>query len=422
MEEYLKLAALLITLLFTVCFAYQGVYTVVTLVRKMPVFTAKTLHRYGVLISARNEEAVIGELIRSIREQDYPADLIDIFVVADNCTDGTAAAARDAGAWVMERFNRVRVGKGYALNDLIKELFKNGRAAACDGFFIFDADNLLDPSYVTEMNKVFDNGYRVVTSYRNSKNYGDNWISAGYGLWFIREARYLNQARMILGTSCAVSGTGYVVAREILEEMDGWSCHLLTEDLQFTAEQILKGRRIGYARRAVFYDEQPTDFGVSFQQRMRWTKGILQVLRRYGKDLFVRLVTRRDFACYDYLVFLTQTLGLYLTCILTAVTLGHMLLVYGPGAVFYAAVSKWALEGLAFSYLSLIAVGGLAILTERKEIHVPMGRVLLCLLAFPLYMATYIPITFAATFGKVTWKPVPHKVVKTVREISKQEN
>ena len=63
----------------------------------------------------------------------------------------------------------------------------------------------------------FSDGYQIVTSYRNSKNYGDNWISAGYALWFLRESRYLNHARFLLGTSCAVSGTGFLFSRRVLE-------------------------------------------------------------------------------------------------------------------------------------------------------------------------------------------------------------
>ena len=86
---------------------------------------------------------------------------------------------------------------------------------------VFDADNVLDENYVAEMNKVFGSGYSVVNSYRNSKNYGSNWISAGYALWFLRESKYLNGARMQCGTSCAISGTGFLVSNEIIRENNG---------------------------------------------------------------------------------------------------------------------------------------------------------------------------------------------------------
>ena len=119
------------------------------------------------------------------------------------------------------------------------------------------------------MNKVFDSGYKVVTSYRNSKNYDTNWITAGYSLQFIREAKYLNNPRMMIKTSCAVSGTGYLVDSSIIKKNHGWKCNLLTEDIEFTVTNILDGEKVGYCEDAMFYDEQPTTFKQSWNQRMR---------------------------------------------------------------------------------------------------------------------------------------------------------
>ena len=142
-------------------------------------------------------------------------------MLADNCTDGTALVARAAGATVYEWHNTVRVGKGYALQDLLVHIgqdFPQG----FDGYFVFDADNILAPDYVERMNETFSAGHHIITSYRNSKNYGDNWISAGYALWFLRETRYPNHARFLLGTSCAVSGTGFLFSHAVLEEVGPW--------------------------------------------------------------------------------------------------------------------------------------------------------------------------------------------------------
>ena len=90
----------IISVLFMACYAYQAVYLAVSLFRRQKVFAAKKNHRYAVLIAARNEETVIAQLIESVRGQTYPSELVDIFVVADNCTDRTAAVARAAGAVV----------------------------------------------------------------------------------------------------------------------------------------------------------------------------------------------------------------------------------------------------------------------------------------------------------------------------------
>ena len=143
-----------------------------------------------------------------------------------------------------------------------------------DAFIVFDSDNIVDSNYVSEINKTFNNGYQVITSYRNTKNYGDNWISSGYSLWFLREAMYLNQPRWKIGSSCGVSGTGFLFSSKVLEECGGWNFHLLTEDIEFTADCIVNNRKIGYCPKAIFYDEQPTSFKQSVTQRLRWSKAI----------------------------------------------------------------------------------------------------------------------------------------------------
>lgn len=267
MIEYFNLT---IAVLLTAAYAYQLVYLLIGFVRRnKPDHTiASTQHRFAVVISARNEANVIGGLIESLKAQRYPSELLDIYVVADNCTDDTAAVSRAAGAYVYERFNKVQVGKGYAMDYLFRRLRTEGRDDY-DGYFVFDADNYVDPNFVAEMNRTFDSGkYAAITCYRNSKNFGANWISAGYGLWFLREARFLNFARMQVGGSCAVSGTGFLISGDVIREKGGWPYHLLTEDIEFSVNCALEGKSIGYCDKAVIYDEQPTTFRQSWDQRL----------------------------------------------------------------------------------------------------------------------------------------------------------
>ena len=166
--------------------------------------------RYAVLISARNEANVIGNLIDCLHSQTYPSELIDIWLVADNCTDNTAEVARNMGCHVIERFNKEQVGKGYALTYLLDQMNESGASDPYDAFFVFDADNKLDKHYIEEMNKGFQAGFKILTSYRNSVNLSDNWVSSGSALWFIRESRFVSASRMWLGNSCHVGGTGFM--------------------------------------------------------------------------------------------------------------------------------------------------------------------------------------------------------------------
>lgn len=270
-------------LLLFFAYLYQVFFTLYGLIRRpsprcapsSP--TASAHRRYAVLICARNEERVIGELIASLKAQDYPAELVDLYVLADNCSDGTCQAARAAGATVYERFDTLQVGKGYALNDLLGHIRSRHPFTYYDGYFIFDADNIVDSHFISSMDATFAQGYDVLTSYRNSKNFGSSWVSASYSIWFLREARFLNYARMKLNTNCAVSGTGFLIASSIIEKNGGWPYHLLTEDIQFSAVCAASGWRIGYCDDAIIYDEQPVTFRQSWRQRMRWAKGFYQV-------------------------------------------------------------------------------------------------------------------------------------------------
>ena len=406
----------IIALIFCVCYAYQFVYLAVPLFMRKKPRPAPVLHRYGVLISARNEEAVIAQLIQSIREQTYPAELVTVFVCADNCTDRTAEAAREAGAIVFERFDSVNVGKGYALGFLLGAISREYPDAGFDGFFVFDADNVLERDYIERMNETFCEGYSVVTGYRNSKNYGDNWISAGYSLWFLRESQYLNRSRALLGTSAAVSGTGFLFSSEMMKSSGGWRYFLLTEDIEFTAECVTSGIKIGYCEDAVLYDEQPTGFSQSVRQRPRWARGYIQVFRKYGKKLVSGIFLRHSFSCYDMTMAILP--AMFLSVAGTAVNLISLILNPADADV-WLSVGMSVLRSGINVYLTFLAIGGITLLTEWKRIHAPAHKKLLHLFTFPIFMLTYVPISVAALFIRVEWKPIVHSKSRSLAEIKR---
>ena len=408
--EAIKFLNYIITILFFVCYAYQFFYIGVPLLRKPRPHRPAVLHRFAVLISARNEEAVIGNLLASIHAQTYDASLVDVYVVADNCTDRTADVAAAAGAKVLKRFNLERVGKGYALSYLLDHIDRR----QYDGFFVFDADNVLDEHYIEEMNRVFSDGYPIVTSYRNSKNFGDNWISAGYALWFLRESRFLNDARMRLGTSCAVSGTGFLFSRDVIQETGGWNFFLLTEDIEFTVHHVCAGKTIGYCDTAVLYDEQPVTFRQSWRQRLRWAKGYLQVFGKYGKQLLSGIFSGR-FSCFDMGMCIMPAAVLSIVGLLSNTSL--LLFSAAEGQSFFTVLVS-AAQLLLNSYLTLLFLGGLTTVTEWKKIYAPAWKKILYTFTFPLFMLTYIPITCAALFARrLSWKPIEHRRAMALEQV-----
>ena len=409
-------------LAFTICYTYQLYYAFVSLTRKPPKHVAKRNHRFAVMISARNESAVIGDLIHSIKVQNYPQELIDVFVIADNCTDNTAEVARDAGAIVFKRFNDKEVGKGYALDYGFKCVKERYADRGYEAYFVFDADNVLDVNYFREMNATFDAGAKASTSYRNSKNYGSNWISAGYAVWFLREAKFLSQARLTLNTSCAISGTGFFIAADIIEKAGGWKWHLLTEDIEFSAASILDGVRISYCPTAILYDEQPITFRDSWNQRFRWAKGFYQVFAHYGGRLAKGIFTNprgSRFACYDMLMtiapgmLLTVVSVLFNTIILVLCSFGFM----STGQAVASSVSS-IMFCLMNYVVFMFMFGVLTTFVEWDSIHSTTGKKVLYMFTFPLFMLTYIPIALVALVKKCQWKPIRHSISVDVAEFS----
>ena len=419
--SFVDIFNLCVFLAFTICYAYQLFYVFNVLVTKPKELTAKRNHRYAVLISARNESAVIGNLIHSIKVQNYPQELIDVFVVADNCTDNTAEIAEEAGAIVFRRFNDQLIGKGYALDFCIKAIRAQYADRGYEAYFVFDADNVLDVNYFREMNKTFDNGAQASTSYRNSKNYDSNWISAGYATWFLREAKFLSQARLNLNTSCAISGTGFFISAEIIDKVGGWKWHLLTEDIEFSTSSIIDGIRISYCPTAVLYDEQPITFRDSWNQRFRWAKGFYQVFWHYAAGLVKGIFTQSKgykFACYDMLM--TISPAMLLTFI--SVLFNTVILILGlTGAMSTGVMVASSLSSISFCLISYVmfmfTLGVLTTFVEWDSIRSTTACKIRYMFTFPLFMLTYIPIALVALVKKAEWKPIRHSIAMSVEDI-----
>lgn len=424
MLSFIKDLNFAIFIFFTVIYLYRVLYITVGLWSKrrkndQPLDVSQ--HTYAVFIAARNEEAVIGELIRSIKNQSYPSDLVDIYVAADNCTDQTASVARENGATVFERFDKKQVGKGYALDFLFKHVREMGLEEKYEGYFVFDADNLLDENFITEMNRSFDQGYRVLTSYRNSKNYHENWITAGYALWFMHEAEFLNNPRMILGKSCAISGTGFLIHHDIIRRNGGWIHFLLTEDIEFSISEVIQGETIGYCGKAMLYDEQPSTFQQSWNQRMRWAKGFYQVFARYGADL-AKCSLKADehsFSCYDMMMTIMPAM---LVSIASVFVNSYFFFTALMHPSFYSSlVMKTTMSAIISSFVMyygiLFVLGAITTFTERRKIHCSRVQKIIYMFTFPLFMFTYIPIAVAALFMKVDWKPIPHTCIKSLQDV-----
>ena len=403
-------------------YRYREVYKAVGAVATRNFPEARNFHKYAILVAARNEANVIGNLIESIRSQDYPEELVTIFVVADNCTDNTAEVARSLGAVCYERNDDLRRTKGYALQFLVEEIRRDyGGVDSFEAYFIFDADNLLAPDYLTKMNDAFDSGEKIITSYRNTKNFDDNWISASYALHWMRTIRTEHRARSLCRTPTRIQGTGFMFSWEIVK--DGWKYVTLTEDRAFCADAVTQGYTISYQNEAEFFDEQPTDIKIAFRQRLRWAKGHIQALRETGGKLFIGvfkyIFRRQSFHSYDML---TVVFPNNLFWLITSWALVILALIANKKGL----VGAWAVWGAFLverleANLKLMWTAVYVFIFEHKHIpKIKWYRKLWYCFTFPMFDIIGKITILLAVFMKVDWKPIPHTVEKKIDEMDIQ--
>ncbi len=376
-------------------------------------------YTYSFVIAARNEEAVVGNLIESIRRQKYDGRIANIFVVADNCTDSTAEVCRNLGAVVYERSDTDRARKGYALEFLFENIRRDYGIDHCDGYFIFDSDNLLAPDFVARMNEAFADGWKIVTSYRNTKNFDTNFISAAYGLHFCHNSLGRHRPRSVLGIGTHLTGTGYLIASELME--NGWHYVNFTEDDEITLAKAGEGVKVGYCEAAEFFDEQPHDFITVFHQRVRWAKGRLTNFFLHGVQAFKGIFTHKSFTCYDMFThYFPYGLFSWILGIIYPVT-SFVIGLFNPGTNDYKGMIVNLGVTLATMYLSELLAGAMTAIRERRHIRCSNAKLFLYVLLFPWYTMISIPVYLVAVFKNVTWVPIKHDDDRRIDSLVKEE-
>ncbi len=415
--DYLYILREALVWIITIFWLYQIMVSLCSLVKiKDKPMKVKKDHRFMAIIPAHNEEAVVGNLVESLKKQNYNKDLYDIYVIADNCTDNTAKIAKEAGAIVYERFNTSEQTKGYALDWFLQQKIKED--APYDAFFVFDADNIVDPNFIKSMNKKLCQGEDVVQGYRDIKNPTDSWITAGYAIFYWTMHRFYHLARYNLGLSPLLNGTGFMVRFDIVKPQ-GWDTITLTEDIEFSLKRIIKGKRLGWATDAIVYDEQPVGFKQSWSQRSRWTVGHIQCIKEYTKQLTVAAKENKNMMNFDGLLYIVGSIPMF---VLTLVLLASNFLMYAGDGMTETELMMNILKYLIPTFLLPIGTAVIAMLLDRRPIK-PMLKGLAC---YPLFMGSWLVINFKCLFKReTTWEKIEHvrniKIGNTNQETETEE-
>ncbi len=408
--KYLYVLQQALVWVITIFWIYQLMVSLCSLVKlKDKPFLKKKNHRFMAIIPAHNEESVILNLIESLKQQNYPKELLDIYVIADNCTDNTAEIARKAGAIVYERFEPEKKTKGYAMQwFLAKKIEEN---APYDAFCVFDADNIVDKEFIKNMNKKLCQGEEVVQGYRDIKNPTDNWITAGYAIFYWTMNRFYHLARYNLGLSPLINGTGFMVKFDVIKP-EGWNTKTLTEDIEFSLKNIIKGRKLGWAVDAKVYDEQPLGFIQSWKQRSRWTVGHIQCIQHYTKDLMLAVKKNKSLMNFDGFLYIIGSIPMFIvTLILLAI---NFILYLGEGFTASQLIDSYA-RYIIPTFLLPIATAILIMVLDKRPIK-PMVKGLIC---YPLFLGSWLLINFKCLFKRdTTWEKINHVRAVKINEVN----
>lgn len=389
--------------------------------------------------------------------------------MADNSDDRTYEIAKSLGAKCYERKDTKHRTKGFALQYLVECIRRDYGIDSYEGYFIFDADNLLKSDFISRMNDSFDAGEKIITSYRNTKNFGDNWISASYGIHWLRTIRNEHRARSLFHLATRIQGTGFLFSWELIK--NGWNYTSLTEDRAFCADAVAQGYKISYNNEAEFYDEQPISIKIAMRQRIRWAKGHLQALAETGPSLLKHIFyidksvkvsedgaplwkkiinnLRLRFMSFDMLtVVFPRSLMLLFKKIIVYIL--RAVLIFTTGKVFSVGLAPELLRDIlkffgitpvadgdfsalvlltAFTlawtldtYINNIILAAYIFIIEHKRITpIKWYKKIWFCLTFPIFDLIGKLSLCIALFKKVEWKPIPHNASISISDLNNKQ-
>ena len=370
---------------------YFGVFAVIGLPLKAVEFpeTEERKH-FAVLIPARNEEAVIGDLVDSLKAMDYPKDRYEIYVIVNHCTDKTEEAARAHGARILDCREDTK-SKGEVLDYAFRTLKDHQEI---DAYVVFDADNVVDPAFLTEMNKAIMTA-PAAQSFRIGKNAEASWVADCYEVYYASQDTFYNHPKTRIGRSASINGTGWAIRKEVIEQ-GSFVAKTITEDFEFTIQCALQDIPIAYCSKAITKDEYCEDLKTSMRQRFRWTFGFVQNLRIYEGKLFKKAF-KGSAVCLD-----TAMVNLLLpsiTLTIVAVLLGY------AGACGFMSLPVYILVQIAALWFGLSFSAFIAIAKTHRGVR----RHWKGILANPLFIITWVPIMISCFFRRsLHWKPIEH--------------
>ena len=239
--------------------------------------------KFAILVPARNEGSVVGNIMSALNNQTYPKEYFDVYFITEKEDDPTNQKAVEAGFkyFVRDELTDKRKTKGFALQECIRYLKKNN--LNYDAYMIFDADNVMDVDYLEKMNDVRQTGIEVAVGYRNFTNINRNWLTSGSAILFTYMNSFTSKMRSMLFRKALLAGTGYYINADIVDEAGGWIFTGMTEDTELTTYCVYHNIKMQYYPLINFYDEQSPSWKTNHNQHIRWVWGFIENRKRFKR-------------------------------------------------------------------------------------------------------------------------------------------
>lgn len=366
--------------------------------RKPPYLRAEAKRRISIVIPARNESKVIGDLFTSIAKQDYPRELFDVNVIVKEKDDPTIALAEAAGARVFVVPDQTC--KGDALDGYFKAIGEERERY--EAFVIVDADAVLDHRYVSELNNALEHDYDIYLTRKFVKNYLGGkkartvFTNCSALTWPILDDLG-NKYRMQKDMPLNMCGQGMMVRRSVIERLGGWPYRTLTEDYELKLDSLLKGFRSMFYPYAIIYTEEALHHKDNFQRRVRWLTGYSQCDKKYKQQIVDQIKKRGSFTSgeWEYFYGVVPLIIFLIVSVLTVVA-GVVFAAYYAltgNAMWFASVMFLIVLPFGVMYVLLLGYSVLAMLA-CPEMFAPLGFWEKCftVLFNPFYLLEYVPI------------------------------
>ncbi len=381
---------------------------------------APMTNRFSILIPARNESKVIEGLLKSIKNQTYPQELLDVFVLVTSEDDPTVEISKRYGVKKVLVVPPDLNSKGKTLDICLKEIL-NEDAERYQAHFIVDADNVMSENFIENMNNVYCQGYQLAVGRRTNKTWEGGFISNSSFLTFSYVNTLNNKFRTRFGSNITISGSGFYISNDLVKQWGGFPFHSLTEDYELTKWACINDVKGYYNEHALIADEQPTKMKPSKKQRLRWIKGHNIVDNKENKLLYKQIFkggTKNLFFKLDYLFSLFP---IYLMLAATAVFLifyfSIFLISLFAGWPLWKIALIYFLKIVLIVYCLLLFYTLLGMLGDRDIIKLSLYKKIALFFSYPVFMMSWVGVYIKSFFVKnLAWSPIEHNITDSTKK------